>query len=345
MFRFAKFPPTTYVLLYKNGLVVREGPGLSFWHYAPTSTLVAVPIVSIDMPFIFEEVSADYQTLTIQGQVTYRIAEPKKIAGLLNYSLDAYSKRFVSNDPDKLSQRVSNVVNVLTRRELGVLPMKEAMKSTELLVKNVSEGLKSSPETQALGLEILGLAILAVKPAPETARALEAQTREKILQEADEALFARRNSAVDLERSIKENELKTQISVEEKNLEIRQAELNKDRVVQERKQAMRDAENLFLITQEQRRSELVKLASANAREEADARAYGMQAMVNAVSNVDPRILQSLAVSGMKPQQLIALAFQGLAEKAEKIGNLNITPELLSGLMDGGAPATAAKPTR
>jgi hypothetical protein len=31
---------------------------------------------------------------------------------------------------------------------------------------------------------------------------------------------------------------------------------------------------------------------------------------------------------MKPQQLIALAFQGLAEKAEKIGTLNISPELL-----------------
>jgi len=57
------------------------------------------------------------------------------------------------------------------------------------------------------------------------------------------------------------------------------------------------------------------------------------ALVKAVSETDPRVLQALATSGMKPQQLIALAFQGLAEKAEKIGTLNITPELLKELLD------------
>ena len=333
MFRFIKFPPTTYVLLYRNGQVIKEGPGLSFWYYSPTATIVAVPVVSSDMPFIFEEVSADYQSLTIQGQVTYRIADAKKVASLLNFTLDKFCRRYLSSDPDKLPQRISNMISVLTRRELQDLPLREAMKSSELLVTRVTEGLRRSTEATALGLEILGLSILAIKPSPETARALEAQTREKILQEADEALFARRNLAVDLERSIKENELKTQISVEQKNLQIREAELEKDRVVQERKHAMRDTESVFLISQEERRAELVRLASANAREESDAKAYGMQAMVNAVANVDPRTLQALAISGMKPQQLIALAFQGLSEKAEKIGNLNITPELLTGLME------------
>jgi hypothetical protein len=35
---------------------------------------------------------------------------------------------------------------------------------------------------------------------------------------------------------------------------------------------------------------------------------------------------------MKPEQLIAFAFQELAGKAEKIGQLNITPDLLRELM-------------
>jgi hypothetical protein len=35
---------------------------------------------------------------------------------------------------------------------------------------------------------------------------------------------------------------------------------------------------------------------------------------------------------MNPQQLIAAAFQGLAEKAERIGQLNITPDLLHELI-------------
>ena len=39
-----------------------------------------------------------------------------------------------------------------------------------------------------------------------------------------------------------------------------------------------------------------------------------------------------ATSGMRPQQLIAFAFQELTAKADKIGNLNISPELLSELL-------------
>ena len=45
---------------------------------------------------------------------------------------------------------------------------------------------------------------------------------------------------------------------------------------------------------------------------------------------DPTLL--FANAGMNPQQLIASAFQGLADKAERIGNLNITPELLHELL-------------
>jgi hypothetical protein len=36
---------------------------------------------------------------------------------------------------------------------------------------------------------------------------------------------------------------------------------------------------------------------------------------------------------MKPEQLIAFAFQELAGKADKIGQLNISPDLLRELLD------------
>jgi hypothetical protein len=36
---------------------------------------------------------------------------------------------------------------------------------------------------------------------------------------------------------------------------------------------------------------------------------------------------------MKPEQLIAFAFQELASKADKIGQLNISPDLLRELLD------------
>ena len=54
--------------------------------------------------------------------------------------------------------------------------------------------------------------------------------------------------------------------------------------------------------------------------------------MGAFQGVDPATVQALASMGMKPNQLIALAFQGLAEKSKKIGQLNVTPDLLTELM-------------
>lgn len=79
--------------------------------------------------------------------------------------------------------------------------------------------------------------------------------------------------------------------------------------------------------EEQNRA-LVALASANAREEADAKAYGLAAMMRSFSSADAKILQALASVGMNPGQLMALAFRDLADNATKIGQLNVTPDLL-----------------
>ncbi|HBY62113.1 MAG TPA: hypothetical protein DEH78_20015 [Solibacterales bacterium] len=43
------------------------------------------------------------------------------------------------------------------------------------------------------------------------------------------------------------------------------------------------------------------------------------AVMKAMQDADPRIVQALAAAGMKPDQLIAQAFGGIAEKAERIG--------------------------
>jgi len=334
--RFIKVQPTTYLLQYRGGKVVREGLGLSFFYYAPNTSLVAVPVGSAEAPFIFQEATADFQTVTMQGQVTYRVSEPKRLAGLLNFTLAPYAQGYASDDPEKLPQRVINVVNVLARAELQKLPLREAIRASDALVQNVKAGLIKSDEITSLGLEILGLSILAIKPTPETARALEAETRERLFREADEAIYARRNSAVEQERAIKENELNTEIAVENKKRQIRETQMEAERSVQEKKHLVEKEALEAGISREDRRKQLVTLAAENARAEADARAYGVSGTMKALSTADPRILQALASTGMKPEQLIAFAFQELAGKADKIGQLNISPDLLRELMDNKA---------
>jgi hypothetical protein len=330
--KFIKVQPTTYVLEYRGGRVLREGTGLSFFYYAPTTSLVAIPIASSDVPFIFEETTADFQTVTIQGQVTYRVADPNRLASLLNYTLAANGQTYVSDDPEKLPERIVHVINVLARAELQKLKLREAIRASDQLVAVVRAGLVGSPEINALGLEVLGLSILAIKPTPETARALEAETREKLFREADEAIYARRNSAVEQERAIKENELNTEIAVENKKRQIRETQMDAERAVQEKESLLKREALETNIGLEDRRKTLVALSAENAKAEADARAYGVASTMKALSTADARILQSLASAGMKPDQLIAFAFQELAGKADKIGQLNISPDLLRELM-------------
>lgn len=315
-FRYIKFDPTRHVMVYKGGELRREGPGLAFWYFAPSTTLVAVPMGSAEANYIFEETTLDYQQVTIQGQVTYRISDPKKAALLLNHTLDLRGDRYVSHDPEKIQQRVVTAVNVLAKARVQNLSLRDAMTAGEQLVGEIRDELKSHPEVLSLGLEILGLSILAIKPTPDTARALEAGTREQLLKEADDAIFTRRNASVEHERSIKENELRTEQAVQEKRHQIEKADTT------------------HRIGQEESRRALVELEAANARTSADARAYALEAVVKALAGSDPKLIQVLAQARMKPDALVAAAMTEFAANAEKIGEINLSPELLHELLKG-----------
>ncbi|MCC6698497.1 MAG: SPFH domain-containing protein [Candidatus Hydrogenedentes bacterium] len=331
--RFIKVQPTDYVLQYRRGALVREGAGLAFWYFAPTTSLVRVPVGSVDVPFIIQEVTSDFQEVTVQGQLTYRVADARKLAKLMNYTLASNGRAYESEDPQKLPQRLISHAQVLTRSSLKTMSLREALGSSDDLVAALRKGLQDAEVITSLGIEVLGLSILAIKPTPETSRALEAEAREQILRQADEAIYARRNAAVEQERAIKENELNTEIAVENKKRQIREAQMDAQKAVQQKKRELQEAEMAAKIALEERNKELVALATQNTRQEADAKAYGMSAMMKALGETDPRVLQALASVGMEPGQLVAAAFRDLAQSAGKIGQLNVSPDLLRELMD------------
>ncbi len=313
-FRHIKVDPTDFILQYKRGKVVREGAGLSFVWYAPTSSLAMVPIGSVDVPFMFEEVTADFQMVTVQGRLTYRVVDPRRLAQLMNFTVKTADLSYVSEDPQKLPQRLIDHAQVLTRSSLNSLSLRETLGQSDVLVTSLRERMAEADAVSSLGVEVLDLSILAVKPSPETARALEAEARENILREADGAIYARRNAAVEQERAIKENELNTEIAVELKEREIRETRMAAQ------------------IALEESNKELVALSTANEREEADAKAYALAAVMKALSQVDPGTVQALASMGMDSGRLVALAFKELAEGADKIGQLNVSPDLLRELL-------------
>lgn len=316
MLAYSKNSPTTYVLHYRNGRVRREGPGLAFWYFQPASTIVAVPLASRDVPFAFSEVTADFQPVTLQGQLTYRIGDPKRLAGLLDFSVRA-SGRYLSDDPDKVPDRLVQTAQILARAVVQRLTLREALVSSDTIVAEVVSALREAEPVRMLGVDILALSILAMKPTPEMARALEAEAREALQRHADEAIYARRNASVEQERRIKESELETEVAVQQKQRQIRETQIDAD------------------ISVEERRSALVERRAENERRDADARAYALRATLEPVRDVDWRTLMAVGGSGADPKLMIAMAFRELAENAGKIGEINVTPDLLKSLTTAG----------
>lgn len=332
-FRFVKADPTTYLMQMKHGKVVRSGVGLSLFYYAPTTSLVAVPTSSQVIPYIFELVTADFQSVTVQGNLSFRINDPQQTASMLNFTLHPNGKRYVSEDPHNFRTRIEHIMEVLVQQVVNSRDLYCALQNAQSMAKQVEEGLTEQTEIQALGLEILSFSIAAVKPLPETSRALEAAVREQILKAADDAIYIRRHAAVENERAIKESELDTEIAVELKQKAIRETQIEAEAAIQ-KKQALLQAEKMdSTITLEARKQELVELENTNEKAKADAQAYQVNAVMQALQAVDPKIIQALAISGMTPNQLIAQAFGELAQNAQKIGQLNMSPDLLQSLLD------------
>lgn len=331
-FKYIKVDPTDFILHYRKGKLAREGAGQAFYYFSPLASLVKIPLASVDIPFIFEAVTADFQELTVQGTLTYRISTPKKLSQLMNFTISAKDGMYISDDPQKLPQRLINHAQVLTRSLLKTMDLRNALTEIDTIVQTLQKGLQESGSIGLLGIEILSLSILAIKPTPDTARALEAEAREKILGEADEAIYSRRNAAVEQERNIKENELNTEIAVENKKRQIRETQMESEKSVQQKQRELEEAKMSTQIALEEMNKSLTDLAVENARKEADAKAYAVSALVEPISDIDPKVLQALTNAGMDSGQLISLAFRELAENTDKIGQLNISPELLNSLI-------------
>jgi hypothetical protein len=313
MFAYLKASPTTYLLHYSGGRLKRQGPGLSFFYYRPSSVLIAVPLASTDLPFAFSEITADFQQVTVQGRLVYRIADPARASSLLDFSITP-SGAHRSDDPSKLGDRLVQAAQTLARDVLERIALREALGAADRLGSVMLAGLRESETVRAVGVEILDLAVASIRPTPEMARALEAEAREALQRESDLAIYTRRNAAVEQERMIKENELNTEIAVQEKQRRIRETKMAAD------------------VAIEQQRAVLIERRSANERQDADAKAYALNATLEPLKQADWRTLMAVSAGGGDPRVMLALAFRELAANAGKIGQLNVTPELLGSLL-------------
>ena len=99
----------------------------------------------------------------------------------------------------------------------------------------------------------------------------------------------------------------------------------------EREAQLKEAKITADIQLEEQNRKLVDLQAENERKKSDAKAYESEALLKTFAGVNPDILKELAMSGMDSRALIAKAFVEIGDKADKIGTLNVSPELLEAL--------------
>lgn len=303
-----------YVLHFIGGRIRHEGAGQSFIYFAPTSTIVDIPLSSIDVPFIFQELTANFQQITLQGQLTYRVHDPVKLAGILDFSVDARGCYLNENPPlDLILQRLNNAAQTHAMVITQKWTLRAALGASDAIATELLSRLHNDQTITMLGIEILALSLVAVKSSPETAKALEAEAREELLRQADQAIYDRRNAAVAEERTIKESELNTEVAVENKRREIREAKMRAD------------------IALEEQRASLIERTVENERKHADSRAYALRTTLEPLQDANWKTLMAVSAKNGDPATALSLAFEELASNATKIGTLNLTPDLIQSL--------------
>ncbi len=220
MINYYKGEPNIYTICSRDGQVVRHGAGINFWYSPITTSIAAVPLASQESQFIFTETTADFQEVSIQGSLTYRLHEPMEVAERLDFTVHPRTHRYKSEDPGQLVQRVVNSVQAHTRSEVSQLSLEAALTEVKDLSAVIFNAVVSSPELKGLGIALEGLHFTAVKATPEMQKALEADYRESLHKRADQAIYDRRKSAVEEERKIRESEMATDIELESRRKKL-----------------------------------------------------------------------------------------------------------------------------
>ncbi|GAL77799.1 hypothetical protein JCM19274_5512 [Algibacter lectus] len=105
-----------------------------------------------------------------------------------------------------------------------------------------------------------------------------------------------------------------------------------DVVKQENGQKLKEMEMKSNIALEEQKKTLIDIQVTNEKKEADVKEYVLNANLKPYKELDWKTLMAIGNNGNDAGNNIALAFRELAENADKIGNLNISPELLDSIV-------------
>src|SRR5688572_15089497 len=101
--------PNFYIALHKSGKQVAGGRGLTFWFYPLSASIAEIPLDDRELPFLFHGRSKDFQDVTTQGVITFRIADPERIGRRVDFSIDLDNGAYTKQPLEKLAQLLAQL--------------------------------------------------------------------------------------------------------------------------------------------------------------------------------------------------------------------------------------------
>ena len=316
--------PTVHVLRYRNGRLVSSRTGGSFWFRVLNTAVAEVPVEDREQSFLFTGRTADFQDVAVQGTITFRVVDAELAARRVDFGVDLEIGLHREAPLDRLAQMVSQTAQQLALDWIARRTLEEVLRdAVQELRPIIADGLRDDAALAETGLEVATVRVSRVAPNPDLEKALQAPTRERMQQVADEAVFKRRALAVEKERAIAENELANEIELATREEQlIAQRGANEQRRVEDEALAKRIGA-----------SSKAEIATIGAEAKADAIRM-VQAAETEAEEARVDIYRDLA-----PQVIMGLAAQELAGKLERIDHLNLGSDGLGALLENLATAS------
>ncbi|GGT71759.1 SPFH domain-containing protein [Streptomyces lateritius] len=324
--RHLRSAPTSHIRHHRRGRLVHDGTGLSFWFRSLSAALSEVPVNDRELAMSFHARTADFQDVSVQSTVTYRISEPDAAATRLDFSIDPDTGAWRGAPLDQIATLLTETAQQHALDVLARTPLAAALVDGVAAVRDrIAAGLGAEPRLPATGIEVVAVRVVAIRPEPEVERALRTPAREQIQQEADRATYERRAVAVERERAIAENELgsKIELARQEERL-VDQRGTNARREAEE----SAAADSVRAEAEAVRKVRLARAEAEAAREVGEARAAAQSAWLRVHGEVDAATLHALAATRA-------------AENLPRIESLTLSPDVLTGLLaklGGGTPS-------
>ncbi|MDP8997616.1 MAG: SPFH domain-containing protein [Pseudomonadota bacterium] len=215
--------PDLYTIKFTDGINTKHGRGVSFWYLESYSSIIEIPAVAITQPFIFNEATSNFQDVTLQGNVTYRITAPLVASERFDFRRKS-RLRAAGDGLEKLSILVVNLIQSHARNVVSAMELEKILTAIGTLSEQVTSTARTDGAFGGVGLTVESVHFTSARAQPEVQKALQTEYREKVQGQADRAIFARRSAAVQNERAIKEKELATEIELAEKRKQLVETE-------------------------------------------------------------------------------------------------------------------------